>query len=560
MKKFLVVAAAAALALTSCSTSFSANDTLDTPNLKAVATENGVIVVTWDAVKDAGSYSLLVKNPGTEEFNVAKSAWYNDREVTSFATYAGRNVFTWNYDNPEEEYEFKLVTTSNKSNLLASETTVSVTTPAKEDIKDTEFDASKLTVSLVPNTKNNYELYMPVNAGYNYTFKFVTSNAIDAKSAWYDGASTITQNNMWNYDGASYINKTIKVTNAEGDEEDALAPAKLGNYVAANSKVQYVVVKATPKNARLNTVKYAIATATIPAYDYSEDAVEVSSLRAVKTSASNARVTFTAADKENYVDADPSMFTIYRVATVRVDDNNQTMAEAMTKVGTPKLAEAGKGSAYAKFYFDDAITADTKVKGGVTSYTYYVAVNNGSWYTNSAAVLNNTLTYANESTAEGYATVKLASPTISLSQPTVNDPTLKVTINATTDATTVVKYAVFTTKAAMLNAVEADFVNTLSVDKVSSTTNSRTDETIDGANNVDKTTITTSSGTLKLATGVKTTIKASGEVTTTNAGSYYLFVVVSTKAGEERRSEVKWAYVEETEPASGTISKVIYNN
>ena len=33
-----------------------ANDTLDTPELTATVTENGVIVIKWDDVKDADSF------------------------------------------------------------------------------------------------------------------------------------------------------------------------------------------------------------------------------------------------------------------------------------------------------------------------------------------------------------------------------------------------------------------------------------------------------------------------------------------------------------------------
>ena len=60
--KLLLAASLFTALFASCSNgSLIANDTLDSPDLTATATENGVIVIKWDDVKDADSYNLYIK-------------------------------------------------------------------------------------------------------------------------------------------------------------------------------------------------------------------------------------------------------------------------------------------------------------------------------------------------------------------------------------------------------------------------------------------------------------------------------------------------------------------
>ena len=61
MKKFTKIMLGASLLsvlFAGCSNSLVANDTLDSPDIKAKVTENGVILLKWDEVKDASFYSV----------------------------------------------------------------------------------------------------------------------------------------------------------------------------------------------------------------------------------------------------------------------------------------------------------------------------------------------------------------------------------------------------------------------------------------------------------------------------------------------------------------------
>ncbi len=205
LTKLLLAASLFTAFFASCSNgSLIANDTLDKPDLTATATENGVIVLKWDDVKDADptGYYLYMKAPGTEDFT----------RLAAGAT----SPYSYPYIDPkyaDSEYTFKLVATpdTGKKNLLASETEVSVDTP--EAWVDTAApSADSIKVSLVPNTLNNYTLSFPVDAGFTYSAKLVEATAAateDAKDL-FDGKYSSTQREQIYVKTSTSVTKSVE--------------------------------------------------------------------------------------------------------------------------------------------------------------------------------------------------------------------------------------------------------------------------------------------------------------------------------------------------------------
>ena len=120
MKKILVAVSMAALLFASCSTNVAANDTVDSAEVTAVASEAGVVVLSWEAVPNADSYTVTKKVPGTEAFQNVSS---------SVATSNGRCYLVEAVEEKDADYTFKVVTKTGKNNGWDTVTEVSVKTP-----------------------------------------------------------------------------------------------------------------------------------------------------------------------------------------------------------------------------------------------------------------------------------------------------------------------------------------------------------------------------------------------------------------------------------------------
>ena len=172
-----------------------ANDTLDSPDIKAKVTENGVILLKWDEVKDASFYSVYSKAPGQQDWASVSGQTTNNWYVTTT-------------NKTDVEYEFKVVASSDKSNLLSSESEITVETP-EAWVDTAAFAASDIKLTLVPNTLNKYELSFPVDAGFNYTAKLVK----DTVAADVDAADLFVDNLANSSGWTEYYYK-----NSSGDE------------------------------------------------------------------------------------------------------------------------------------------------------------------------------------------------------------------------------------------------------------------------------------------------------------------------------------------------------
>lgn len=252
MKKLTkVVLAASMLAalFAGCSNgSLIANDRIDAVDADGYATENGVIILEWEPVLDAGGYTVYVKVPGAEKYANANGAL---AATTGLVRYVYPEA-----SEKDSDYEFKIVTNaSNKENLLDAETTITVTTP--EEFVDTAvFDGSKIAFTKVPNTFNRFDISFPVNAGFSYQYAITTdliSNSADL-FILADG----TNGNVYN--GCDYI--AVTKENADGDEY--VVDAVVGTTtINPNGRDYYLVVKATPLNEEVATVKYVVSSTPV---------------------------------------------------------------------------------------------------------------------------------------------------------------------------------------------------------------------------------------------------------------------------------------------------------
>ena len=272
LSKVVLAASMFAALFAGCSNGLVANDTLDAPDVDIFATESGVIVLEWDAVKDADDgYEVYVKTPYSEKY-VATSA--NINLVGGIYRYVYADV-----SEADSEYSFKVVAKTSKVNLLSSETEVSVDTP--EAFKETTIDASKIAFTLKPRSVNKYDISIPVDYGYDYSLR-LTKYTDDAKVIFAgDAVSTgaIQNPSDWNSNTNAWNTRTINVSgaafvletkeNADGDDV-AVAPV-VGDMVVpdTNGENYYIAVRATPKNTKLSTLtkQYAISTASV-AFDH----------------------------------------------------------------------------------------------------------------------------------------------------------------------------------------------------------------------------------------------------------------------------------------------------
>lgn len=453
MKKLLVAAAAlAALVLASCSTPVAkANDSLDTPDVTAVATENGVVVLSWENVKDATGYDVFVKNPGTDAYDAL-----SDAVETSYGNTSVRVIPVYELD---KEYSFKVRAThaaTNSSNLLNSDfSEVSVTTP--EEWKDTAIDAARIEVALEKNTLNKYCVNVPVDAGFKYSVKLVnaTGNAKVIYNATAIGSKSVARDVA----GASKVAKETTITNAEGEEEDAIAPAYMGTAtisITSNStsynpgkNVYYAVVKAEPINTQVATTKYAISTASAT---FNPAAIKVKTnddVVVTQTGATKARLTFTA-PKVQGADVDASKFVVYRAETSNIRTSLQDELGIITTTSYAPVAGLKKdatlsNSTSAVYVLDDTIKAYDQLKA--YSYSYYVVAENDAGDV-----------WSNEGTlrvAGNNAWVRsLNKPVIAMAR---TDNKVNITVsNVDRDAKLEVKYYAFATREAAEAAVNGD--------------------------------------------------------------------------------------------------------
>lgn len=246
-----------------------AHDELDAPDVEAYATASGVIVLEWDAVKDATGYGVSVKKPGQEYFVDTVEGVVSSR--------FGVNRLVYKYDQADAEYEFRVVATTGASLMLSGVTEVSVTTPDEEDIADGLAEIA-LNVSLekVKGEANKYKVTYPVDLGYDYKGYFVSkyeNPGIDAATLFAkveSEAATGAQENYTFYDSFSSRGSDAFTTieNDDGDDilvnTDEVSSKGAGNYV--------VVLCAKPRNPDLGAkTLYALSSdVTIVADDLDE--------------------------------------------------------------------------------------------------------------------------------------------------------------------------------------------------------------------------------------------------------------------------------------------------
>ncbi len=392
MKKLTkVVLAASMLAalFAGCSNgSLIANDELASPDVNYTVTENGVVVLTWENVKDAIGYDVLVKYDNTDEF--ADITW----------AYAGlstgnRNVFSFNVE-ANKEYEFKVIAHADNTrvNLLDSYTTVDVETP--ETFSDTAiFAASEITLTKVPNTVNRYVIKFPVDLGFDYNWKLVKYSLDSANDLYNSTDFGTAPAQAGTYDGSSWILET------DPEDDEKTVPAWIASVTIPTDKNEYVVVvKATPKNGDEATKKYQVSSTKIalePALGgitYNDDLNAATADTSTSTSTAGTVVSSTTTNKVDLtfsadliegVAPDASKFRVYRETVTTVNTNNSTAlcsyttTSAITQLtGLAAYDEANKGSYDANYILKDTVvknvtvvsTSATSSSTTTTSYTY----------------------------------------------------------------------------------------------------------------------------------------------------------------------------------------------
>ena len=189
-----------------------AHDELDAPDVEAYATASGIIVLEWDAVKDATSYEVTVKKPGQEYFTTPANGYV----VVGIKN--GINRFVYPYDQADVEYEFRVVANSSASLMLTGVTEVSVTTPDEEDIADGLAEiALNVTLEKVKGEANRYKVSYPVDLGYSYSGYVVESSekpAVDAETMYAKAAKS----GSYDWFSSQGYNAFTTIENADGDD------------------------------------------------------------------------------------------------------------------------------------------------------------------------------------------------------------------------------------------------------------------------------------------------------------------------------------------------------
>lgn len=293
-----------------------AHDELDAPDVEAYATASGVIVLEWDAVKDATGYSIVVKRPGQEYFT----------DTVGYISASGKfgvNRFVWEYDQADAEYEFRIVATTGASLMLSSATEVSVTTPDEEDIADGLAEIA-LNVSLekVKGEANKYKVTYPVDLGYDYKGYLVRkyeNPGIDAETLFAKVESEVATpsavDNTYADDFSSRgANAFTTIENDDGDDilvnTDDVTCTAVGNWV--------VVLRALPRNSDLGAkTLYALSSdVTAVADDFEELFDKVSLAENNGTVSITVALNYTGMDGSHEVSAPAATaFTVWQKET-----------------------------------------------------------------------------------------------------------------------------------------------------------------------------------------------------------------------------------------------------
>ena len=524
MKKILVAVSMAALLFASCSTNVAANDTVDSAEVTAVASEAGVVVLSWEAVPNASSYTVTKKVPGTEAFQNVSSRVQSSN---------GRCYLVEAVEEKDADYTFKVVTETEKINGWDAVTEVSVKTP--EEFKEVAFDASKITFEKVPYTANNYNIKFPVDAGYTYSIKAVTAN-VDAKVAY--GSTAYSS---WNYNGAKYIKQTKEVTENDETKEVEVPATVVANATVSGTLPVYVVVKATPVNAAVAKPVYAISTASVTAANTYGQATNVS---VTKETSKKARVTFDA-PKVGKEFADAAKYAIYRsdvTFDAAIGDNVTT--SALKKLGTAKMSKTLNSDAEVKYYYDDEIEAYEGQKAGkVASYNYYVVYEGDDV---SESVWSDVVTLNNEATGSDTATnvapvnngISITGSAATITTQVANvygTNQMVITVKVPKGSKPTVKYKAFATKAEALAALADDLTDDQTGTKVVESANVPMTWVTDGISSDGVLTSDTYTATVTLDPGktvtTTTNVPATGDNTTTvvtsNSGKWYVYRVTA---------------------------------
>ncbi len=548
VKTALGVAMLAALFAGCQNSTYVANDTLDAPNLTATATDNGVIILRWDDVKDADLYTLYVKGPHDEEYY---KPWI------SSSTPAGRvtSPYYYNVNELDSEYSFKLVASNSDSkfNLLSSETEESVTTP--EEWKAIEAPkAEDIKIALTPNTYNNYKVSYPQVPGVKYTLKLVDTTG-DAKVLFGTNSPASADADLWwSNDSIAFEDKGI-----EAADESIYYTTKAQFVVRANGdRKVYLVIKAEAMNPEVAGTAVYVSAANAVEYKYDESRPWFNSIDSIQTGATTARVYFTAS-KVHDADVDASKFSIYRTLTqntaaVGVTAINKTSAIEKVAVAVKKDADVEDANATI-YYIDDTILAYDELKA--YKYTYYAVYedDNGALWSDS-----DSLTVTAKQTA-----YKLTnSVNLNVSQDDKNK--INVTVTAPKTATVKAYLTKFKTKEAALSASASEITGEFKltkedagtvVNKGSITKNGVvTYEYAYDANydSVNETVYTAEGFEVAVAEKTNTVTKDSSDGTvttrtqtiTTDDGNYCVLKVVSSIEGQADAVEVYRFYFEET--------------
>ena len=413
LSKVVLAASMFAALFAGCSNGLVANDTLDKADVEGYATEDGVIILEWDDVKDADvGYTIYVKTPFTERYSIVEDGY--STEISTETDGNGGSVTTINNNffriggiqrfvysgavEADADYEFKIVAHTSKPNLLDSESEITVTTP--EALKDTSVCAAgDIKLTLKAGTLNMYEVSMPVSAGYNYRIVSTTDIVSDAKDAYALNAPKDDDSNDWSaswndgnaswYDGASYI----AVTKENSDGDDYVVDAVVDTIqIDADGKDHYIIVKAMPKNDKVATVKYVVSSASVNP-SYTGDVWAYNFDRTYVTNTSTGVTSFAGveffANKYNYTEkGSANLFTVYRKTVKDTYKINALNTLQKLKTGSTvtweNLGNPVEDTDYSTDYTQDvkyklACTEAKDAEDGTVDYThtYYVSWKSG---------------------------------------------------------------------------------------------------------------------------------------------------------------------------------------
>ena len=359
-----------------------ANDVLDAPELEGYVTENGVAVVYWQPVKDVASYTTYVKKPGTEEWQYFTSDTSN---------LDARKCVCMEVDKLDTEYEFKVVATSNKVNVLASEETITLETP-EAWVDTAAISASSITLTLVGNTANKYKLEFPMPAGFTYQYKLVnctTDATADAKDLWFSYASDISSFDD-PYDPINYhywlrSGEEIKVY----DDDDNELPSYADTLTVPDDDAEYrVVVQMKPRNAEVATTKYILSSATVK-YDSSDYVYRPMNPYIENTSTIKKVLHFTAMRYNGTVMPATSYRIYQKLETYNYNSDGISTGSSveLKELGNPSLTEKDdtyKPDESETIKYEYKVTLEESTSKVVYGYTFYVVYTNENgdsvWY------------------------------------------------------------------------------------------------------------------------------------------------------------------------------------